>query len=227
MNLQKLVGFIRKSNEGARFGEIIGYNHIKRLFKLTIESETRTHILLVGPPASAKTMFLTSLLRFLKNAYFIDGANATKAGVIDYLFENHPRYLLIDEIDKLQPKHQTFLLNLLETGIISETKYRKTREMKIDVSVFATCNDPRKLSDALRSRFFVVQIEPYEYDQFYQITISLLKNQIEFAPAIVDVVWRTSRNIRDCLRIGKLARSQGDVKFLLDNFIVTHNGVGS
>jgi Holliday junction DNA helicase RuvB len=72
-------------------------------------------------------MFLTSLLRSLKNAYFIDGGNTTKAGVIDYLFENRPRYLLMDEIDKLAPKHQTFLLNLMETGIISETKIQKNK----------------------------------------------------------------------------------------------------
>lgn len=140
------------------------------------------------------------------------------------MFENRPRYLLIDEIDKLAPKHQTFLLNLMETGIISETKYGKTRETKTEVSVFATSNDPRKLSGALQSRF-VVQVEPYTYDQFYQITLGFLKNQTEFAPAIADEVWRTTRNVRDCVRIGKLARSEEDVEFLLDNFVLTRKEV--
>ena len=90
---------------------------------MALESESTTHILLTGPPASAKTMFLMSLLQYLNKSYFVDGGNTTKAGIIDYLFENQPRYLLIDEIDKLRPEHQTFLLNLMETGIISETKY--------------------------------------------------------------------------------------------------------
>jgi len=96
---------------------------------MALDSESRAHILLAGPPASAKTMFLTSLLHFLKNVYFIDGGNSTKAGVIQYLFENRPDYLLIDEIDKSAPKHQTFLLNLMETGIIS-TRARKNKRNK-------------------------------------------------------------------------------------------------
>jgi Holliday junction DNA helicase RuvB len=86
--------------------DIIGYDHIKRLFRMALDSESTTHVLLTGPPASAKTMFLTSLMRRLKNSYFVDGANSTKAGMIDYLFENRPRYLLVDEIDNMAPKDQ-------------------------------------------------------------------------------------------------------------------------
>ena len=65
-------------------------------------------------------------------SYFVDGGNGTKAGMIDYLFENQPRYLLIDEIDEMSTHNQTFLLNLIETGIISETKYGKTRQTRIN-----------------------------------------------------------------------------------------------
>jgi len=100
----------------------------------------------------------------------------------------------------------------METGIVNEMKFRKTREMKMDVSLFATCNEPGKLSGALQSRFFIVEVEPYAYNEFYQITLCLLKNQTEFVPAIADEVWRTSQNVRDCIRIGKLARSEEDVK---------------
>ena len=87
-------------------------------------------------------------------------------------------YLLIDEIDKMSPRDQTFLLNLMETGIISETKYGKTREAEIKTSIFATCNDPRKLSAPLQSRFFIVELEPYTYEQFYEITLQLLDNDL-------------------------------------------------
>ena len=137
MNFQRLIGILTKSQDDTMFQDIVGYDNIKRLFRMTLDSNSNSHILLTGPPASAKTMFLMSLLQHLKNSYFVDGGNATKAGLIDYLFENQPRHLLIDEIDKSAPKHQTFLLNLMETVIISETKYRKTRESKMDISVFA------------------------------------------------------------------------------------------
>jgi MoxR-like ATPase len=200
------------------FENIVGYDEIKRLFRMALESESTTHILLIGPPASAKTMFLTALLQHVKNSYFVDGGNATRAGIIDYIFDNRPRYLLIDEIDKLAPKHQTFLLNLMEGGILSETKFGKTREMRVNISVFATSNSTRNLSEALLSRFFVVEMEQYSYEQFYQITSRLL-HQRKIAPPIADAVWVTSRNLRDCVRIGKLARSEEDVRFLLDNFL--------
>jgi holliday junction DNA helicase RuvB len=95
------------------FENVVGHDNIKRLFGMALQSEEPVHILLSGPPASAKTMFLQSLMTKLSNSYFIDGSNTTKAGMIDYLFENKPKYLLIDEIDKMPAKDQTFLLNLM------------------------------------------------------------------------------------------------------------------
>jgi len=217
MNIQRLLGPITKSREDRFFGDIIRHEHIKRLFGLALRSDEPTHILLSGPPASAKTMFLMSLRHHLKDSYFVDGGNTTKAGIIDYLFKNRAPYLLIDEIDKMSPRDQTFLLNLMETGIVGETKYAKTRQAEIKTSVFATCNDPRKLSAPLQSRFFIVELEPYTYEQFYEITVHLLDK--DFARIIADAVWNTSRNLRDCVRIGKLARSEEDVNFLVEKFV--------
>jgi Holliday junction DNA helicase RuvB len=182
-------------------------------------------ILLAGPPASAKTLFLQCLMK-LQNSYFVDGSNTTKAGMIEYIFAHKPKYLLIDELDKLSTKdHQTFLLNLIETGIVTETKYKKTREMKIKTSVFATSNDIEKIMAPLQSRFFIVKLEKYNYEQFYEITTSLLTGQKynvdeEIAQSISDAVWTRmkSANIRDCIRIGLIAKSVKDVNFIVDTF---------
>jgi holliday junction DNA helicase RuvB len=216
MNFQRLFGPFTKPRENV-FDDIIGHEQIKRLFGLALRSQGANHILLSGPPASAKTMFLLSLRQHLKNSCFLDGGNTTKAGIIDYLFNNRVSYVLIDEIDKMSPRDQTFLLNLMETGIVTETKYGKTREAKINTSVFATCNDGRKLSAPLQSRFFIVELEPYTYEQFYVITMHLLDKDI--ARIVADAVWNTSRNLRDCVRIGKLARSGEDVIFLIEKFL--------
>jgi hypothetical protein len=52
---------------------------------------------------------------------------------------------------------QESLLNLMETGIISETKKKSTREIELkNTKLFATANDTRALSDPLISRFIVV-----------------------------------------------------------------------
>jgi hypothetical protein len=50
---------------------------------MALNSDSAIHILLIAPPASAKTMFLTSLMH-LKNSYFSDGGASTKPGMIDY-----------------------------------------------------------------------------------------------------------------------------------------------
>ena len=125
------------------FEGIYGYDDIKRLFGMALESIHNCSILLTGPPASAKTLFLQSLMK-LKDSHFIDCSNTTKSGVVDYVFDNRPKYLLLDELDKLSLKDQAVLLNLLETGILSETKYNKTRTIEIKTSVFATSNNVEK-----------------------------------------------------------------------------------
>ena len=82
-------------------------------------------------------MFLESLSK-LKSSHFVHGVGTTKSGLIDCLFLNNPKYLLIDEIDKMSTKDQAMLLNLMETGIVSETKHNKTRTANMKTSVFAT-----------------------------------------------------------------------------------------
>ena len=44
------------------------------------------------------------------------------------------------------------LLNLMETGIVSETKYGKTRSAQIKTSVFATSSNIKKLSTLVLSQ---------------------------------------------------------------------------
>jgi len=90
--------------------------------------------------------------------------------MLDYVFENKPKYLLIDEIDKMSTKDQTFLLNLMETGIVSETKHAKTRTEVLKTWVIASSNNIHNTISPLKSRFFIMELEPYNYEQFCQIT---------------------------------------------------------
>jgi MoxR-like ATPase len=47
--------------------------------------------------------------------------------MIGHIINNEPKYLLIDEIDKMSTQDQTFLLNLMETGIVLENKTWKDK----------------------------------------------------------------------------------------------------
>jgi Holliday junction DNA helicase RuvB len=209
--------------EDKLFEDIYGCGDIKKLFKMALASNHTCSILLTGPPASAKTLFLQSLMN-LKDSYFIDCSNATKSGIVDYVFEYKPKYLLLDELDKLSRKDQIFLLNLIETGIVSETKYNKTRTMKIRTSVFATSNNVEKIASPLQSRFFILKLQAYTYEQFYQITVKLLtssryKVSEDIAKATADSVWNTSKNIRESIRLASFSKSVVDVKWLATAFL--------
>ena len=62
--------FDKKSSENLiLFESIIGYEDIKKIFKMSLISDKPVHILLVGPPASAKTLFMLEFLK-LERSYF-------------------------------------------------------------------------------------------------------------------------------------------------------------
>jgi replication-associated recombination protein RarA len=202
------------------FNDIVGYDDIKRLFLMAINSFEPIHIALAGPPASAKTIFMKCLLS-LPHSYFVDGSNMSKPGLIDYIFNNKIKYLLIDEIDKIPPQDQTVFLNLMETGIVSETKYNKTRKMEAKISIFATGNDLSKIIHPLRSRFLSLILKGYSYEEFHQIVTKLLSKKSinqKIIDEVVYAVWYNikSKNIRDCLKIAQMAKSADDVLFLVE-----------
>jgi dihydroneopterin aldolase len=93
--------------------------------------------------------------------------------------------------------------------------------MEIKASVFATSNNIEKIIPPLQSRFFIVKLQAYTYEQFYEITIRLLTSNHynvdeEIAKATADAVWNTTQNVRDCIRIAKMAKSIEDVKWLVN-----------
>src|SRR5690349_19987951 len=65
----------------------------------------------------------------------------------------------------------------METGIVTEIKHKKTRTADMKTWIFATSNNTQKIMVPLQSRCFVVKLEPYTYDQFYQIILQLLTHQ--------------------------------------------------
>jgi Holliday junction DNA helicase RuvB len=201
------------------FDNIIGYEDIKKLFSLSFESQRPIHILLVGPPASAKTLFMLGCMK-LDRSYFTLGTHSTKSGMVDYLFEKRPRYLVIDEIEHMPIKDQTVLLSLMETGIIAETKHMKTRNTQLKTWVFATSNDTNHMLTPLLSRFMVLHFKQYNFENFQEISIHMLGQEgigKDIAAEVACQVWHKmkSKDIRDCIKIASLARSKTDVSWIV------------
>jgi replication-associated recombination protein RarA len=202
------------------FDSIIGYNDVKRLFNLSFSSEKPVHILLVGPPASAKTLFMLSCMK-LERSYFTLGSHSTKSGMMDYLFQKRPRYLVIDEIEHMPIKDQTALLSLMETGIIVETKYKKTRDTQLKTWIFATSNSTDQMLTPLLSRFMVLRFKQYKYEAFQEVAVHLLSREgisRQIAIATAETVWSKmkSKDIRDCVKIGHLAKTKDDVNWIAE-----------
>ena len=172
------------------FNNVIGYDDIKLLLYKMITSKYTNSVLFAGPPASSKTVFILELLDHFKGkAYFVDGTTASGMGIIDYLFDHTDlKFLLIDEIDKLSKKDQKVLLNVMETGILSDVKVKRSksaRQTKMHLSIYATSNDTSKILTPLLSRFIKLKLPEYDLEIFTEICqsyylVSMIKTMKQY-----------------------------------------------
>jgi replication-associated recombination protein RarA len=210
------------SPEERFFSSIYGYSDIKKLLMRAIVSKESISILLCGPPASSKTVFLMEMMKGLDNACYIDCTNTTGAGLVDRLFNNDIQYLLLDELEKMSKKDQNVLLNVIETGMLIETKISKTRSKQMkNLKVFATTNNVDALSRPLRSRFMEFYLPEYTFDQFCELSRRLLSKKFghsnQVAEEVAAAVWNelNSKDIRNVLAVAKLVHSIEDVSWLV------------
>jgi Holliday junction DNA helicase RuvB len=202
------------------FENIVGNADTKLILNKALLSNKPVHVLLVGKPGCAKTMFLTEIMRHHKTSYFVVGSNTTKAGLVNQLFGRRPKIVLIDELEKMNGNDQNSLLHLMESGIISETKINKTRQMELTSWVFATANSCQKIIEPLLSRFAILEMPEYTFEQFREIAVSRLRKEDigeSLATVIADKVWNElgSKDIRDVVKVGRLASSSEEVSFVV------------
>ena len=215
---------ILTGNKQELFDDIVGFDDIKDLFKMAVQAEKPVHLLLCGPPSSGKSLFMSSLTR-LERSYHTIGSSSTKSGIFDYLFEYRPRYFILDEVDKMNKRDQASLLNLMESGILSELKHNQQRTTQLKTWVFASCNNTDKLLPPLTTRFRVIQFKPYTEQEFVEIVVNILERKEgidrDVALIIADGVFNKlkSSNIRECVRIARLAKNDpSQVNKIIETF---------
>ncbi len=167
------VPFVEREMPADLFDSIVGYSDVKTLVRYALEAEKPAHLLLSGPPASVKTMFLLELHR-LPQSYYALATTLTAAGLADILFVYEPRFILIDEVERLAPEHIGVLNSLMVTGIVCETKHGKTRELELDTRVFAAGIKVEKLPEDLLSRFTKLHFVPYTEQEFIEVSQRVL-----------------------------------------------------
>jgi Holliday junction DNA helicase RuvB len=73
----------------------------------------------------------------------------------------------------------------------------------------------------LLSRFITLHFKQYKFENFQQVASHMLTHEgvgSELAVKIPNDVWwkMKSKDIRDCLKIGRLAKSDDDVNWIID-----------
>ena len=202
------------------FDPVVGYTDVKSTIMKALDSGARVHWLFAGPPASAKTLFLLCLER-LPGAGYVLGSRVSRAGLSDYLIETKPRYLLVDEVDKLPNRDLTPLLSLCETGRVIETLYGRRREETLETIVFSAANRLGSLLPEVVSRFEVLVFPEYTREQFSAVCVRLLaREDVEagLSAYIAAQVWDVLRirDMREAIRISRLSRTKSEVDELVE-----------
>jgi len=158
--------------------------------------------------------------RLFKSTIFVIGSNTTKAGLTNRLFDYRPKFVLVDELEKMSYSDQNSLLHLMENSMVSETKINKARKTILRSTVFASANSTIKISEPLLSRFLVIKIPDYSFEEFMNIAVFQLKREkIDemTARTISQKVWQEleKRDIRDVIKIGRLARNKQEVELII------------
>jgi MoxR-like ATPase len=194
------------SSPTSPFDKISGYDDLKGIVIRALDAEDNYNLLLIGPPASSKTLFLQGILEMEDGVYF-DATNTTNR-ILDVLEEKRPRIICIDELDKMPRPFQNQLLNFLESGHIKVDQQKRRYDFTIkSAKVFASANDINRLSKPLASRFRKLFLHRYTESEFLDVSEKVLsKLSPGIARYIGKQIWDSQGDIRDVLAAGKLVQ---------------------
>lgn len=196
------------------FSDIVGYDDTKELIREALLTERPVHILLHGPPSIAKTMFLLDLeTSGGEQALWLLGSGASKAGMWDLIAEKRPRWLLIDELEKMNLADMSGLLSLMEKGRIVRAKVGRRLDEKLDVWVIASANRINRLPAELLSRFAIRLLHEYNAQEFRTVVMNVLVRregitQEDAAKVAMGLVGKT-HDVRDAIRVARLSKRIG------------------
>lgn len=196
------------------FTDIIGHEDVKVLLKAILLSEKPVHVMLTGPPALAKTLFLWDIEQtFGEQAIWLVGSATSKAGLWDLVAEREPKILLIDEMDKMNAVDMAALLTLMEGGRLVRAKRGRELDINNPLKVIAASNRLEKLSPELRSRFAIRKLNPYSRSEFLTVVKGVLVRKEGLSDDLAEEIARKldgrSQDVRDAIRIARLAPQVG------------------
>jgi len=192
------------------FEDIVGHDDVKELLMATLLTEKPVHVLLAGPPALAKSLFLWDIERGCREqAIWLVGSATSKAGLWDLVAEREPRILLIDELDKMNAADTAALLSLMEGGRLMRVKKGRTLDVTVLIKVVAATNQVAKLSPELKSRFATRKLKPYDAAQYRKVVKGVLVRREDVNPKLAEEIAQKlqgkSQDVRDAVRVARLS----------------------
>ncbi len=199
---------------GDMFSDIVGYDDVKELLRESLQLEKAIHVLLHGPPSISKSKFLLDIEQAAGAlALPLLGSATSHAGLWDLIAERRPKYLLIDEIEKLPIADMAGLLSLMEQGRIIRAKVGRKLDIKLDIRVLAAANRITKLPPELLSRFAKFHLTEYSASEYITVVENVLMHQEglseDNAHGIAFRLVGKTHDIRDAIRVGRLSTRVG------------------
>jgi Holliday junction DNA helicase RuvB len=197
------------------FDSIIGYEEQKELLRRVINSDKPIHVLLLGSPATAKTLFLLELTKIPNSIYLTP--YITYSGLFSYL-DLEPQLILIDQLDNLKYNDvYRLLIDICEYGIATKISYNEQVVKKVNTKIIATANDTKRIPQALLSRFLILEFKKYTEQEFINIAKQLLKdyNLSEDVKDYIIEKCKRTLDIRNVIKLANICNSKEDVdKFM-------------
>ena len=199
---------------GGLFEDIVGHEDVKELLTACLLAEKPVHVLLAGPPALAKSLFLWDIERVAgKRALWLVGSATSKAGLWDVVAERQPEILLIDELDKMNAADTAALLSLMEGGRLVRAKRGRELNLRNQLRVVAASNRLSMLSPELRSRFAIRMLTAYSRGDYLIVVRGVLARREGLPQELANEVARrldgVSQDVRDAIRVARLAPQLG------------------
>ncbi len=215
------------------FKNVIGNNEIKEaLYRSLLQDDRTINTILVGPPATSKSLLLKQIENGCNKVLWYDCASgSTSSGLIEILRRNmDTKILILDEISEMKRTDIDVLRSLLNDGRISKTLKSQFINFKMKgLRIYATTNNPTKLSIPVKSRFQMYLIDPYNDTEYVEVlTFCLLKQKIVSSEQMAkELSWAMLhygiKNIRTALSVCSLIHETDkheDIKRIIENYLM-------
>lgn len=200
------------------FADVYGHEGAKLLLRNALRSG-ETHVLMIGPPGSGKSLLLQSLEQNLPGVEYWD-SKALKPSKLQEILSLDPPILLLDEFHRMSPECYDVLTTPMETGRIQKGSANESYDRKIDTQIIASCNPTDRIPARLESRFGEpIVFEEYSEKEYYEVCERMLVKDIEWietptqAREVAEVARQFSETTdpRSARNIARLADSFDEV----------------